>query len=126
MRCNRLPFIVPKATFCKTTEIALPHSPSLPGLNTFHHHEVFLVPQYLFNGHRLVVVVKIHAPGRSELAARHRQAVVAVRRFYAGKTVIGIIQLVTLGGCGIWTLVDFIMLLCGSYKDGEGKTISNR
>ena len=44
----------------------------------------------------------------------------------AGKTVIGIIQLVTLGGCGIWTLVDFIMLLCGSYKDGEGKTISNR
>ena len=49
-----------------------------------------------------------------------------IHSFYAGKTVIGIIQLVTLGGCGIWTLVDFIMLLCGSYKDGEGKTISNR
>ena len=48
-----------------------------------------------------------------------------IHSFYVGKTVIGIIQLVTLGGCGIWTLVDFIMILCGSYKDNEGKIVRN-
>jgi len=49
-----------------------------------------------------------------------------IHSFYAGKTVIGILQLFTMGGCGIWTLIDFIMILCGSYKDGEGKPIVNK
>lgn len=49
-----------------------------------------------------------------------------IHSFYAGKTLIGIIQLFTGGGCGIWTLVDFIMILVGSYKDGEGRPIVNR
>lgn len=48
-----------------------------------------------------------------------------VHSFYAGKTAIGVIQLITLGGCGIWALIDFIMIICGSYKDGEGKIIRN-
>ena len=25
--------------------------------------------------------------------------------------------------CGIWALVDFIVILCGEFKDGEGKTL---
>ena len=49
-----------------------------------------------------------------------------VHSFYAGKIAIGVIQLVTLGGCGIWTLIDFIMIICGKYHDSEGKVISNR
>ncbi|MCI5718419.1 MAG: NINE protein [Alistipes sp.] len=48
-----------------------------------------------------------------------------IHSFYVGKTVIGVVQLITLGGCGIWTLVDFIMILCGSYKDSEGKIVRN-
>lgn len=40
-----------------------------------------------------------------------------IHSFYAGKTVIGVIQLITLGGCGIWALIDFIMIVCGNYKD---------
>ncbi len=47
-----------------------------------------------------------------------------IHSFYAGKTVNGIIQLLTCGGCGVWTLIDFIMLLTKKYTDGEGKIIS--
>ncbi len=49
-----------------------------------------------------------------------------IHSFYASKTVIGIIQLLTLGGCGIWTLIDFIMIICGNYTDGDGRVIVNR
>lgn len=48
-----------------------------------------------------------------------------VHSFYAGKTGIGIAQLLTLGGCGVWALIDFIMIVCGNYKDAEGKLIVN-
>lgn len=48
-----------------------------------------------------------------------------IHSFYVGKTAIGVIQLITLGGCGIWALIDFIMIICGSYRDGEGRVIRN-
>ena len=43
-----------------------------------------------------------------------------IHSFYAGKTVFGILQLVTIGGCGIWTLVDLIMIVTDKYVDGNG------
>ncbi len=46
-----------------------------------------------------------------------------VHSFYTKKTTIGIIQLVTLGGCGIWQLVDLIMILVGSFRDGYGRPL---
>lgn len=49
-----------------------------------------------------------------------------IHSFYVGKTAVGVAQLLTLGGCGIWALIDFIMILVGSYRDGEGKLIRNR
>ena len=36
-----------------------------------------------------------------------------IHRFYLGYTTIGIIQLLTGGGCGIWVLIDFIRILTG-------------
>jgi len=32
----------------------------------------------------------------------------------------GLFQLLTLGGCGIWALIDFIMIIVGSFRDAEG------
>ena len=48
-----------------------------------------------------------------------------VHRFYAGKIGTGILQLITLGGCGIWTLVDLIMIITGSFTDKDGNPIKN-
>lgn len=49
-----------------------------------------------------------------------------VHRFYVGKTGTGVVQLLTLGACGVWTLIDFIMIICGNFQDAEGKTIVNK
>lgn len=46
-----------------------------------------------------------------------------VHSFYTGKIGIGIAQLFTVGGCGIWVLVDIIMLATESFHDGEGKLV---
>jgi TM2 domain-containing membrane protein YozV len=51
--------------------------------------------------------------------------VFGVHRFYTGHTVIGAIQLLTFGGCGIWTIIDFIIIIVGNYKDANGYPIKN-
>ena len=47
-----------------------------------------------------------------------------VHRFYVGKIGTGILQLVTLGGLGIWALIDFIIIVVQKFTDSEGNTLS--
>jgi TM2 domain-containing membrane protein YozV len=51
--------------------------------------------------------------------------VFGVHRFYTGHTGIGVVQLLTLGGCGIWTLVDLIIIAVGNFKDAQGNVIKS-
>lgn len=46
-----------------------------------------------------------------------------VHRFYVGKIGTGILQLITLGGLGIWALIDLIMIIVGAFKDKQGVPI---
>ena len=41
-------------------------------------------------------------------------------RFFVGKIGTGILQLLTLGGLGIWALIDIIMIIVGSFRDKQG------
>jgi len=50
-------------------------------------------------------------------------SVAGIHRFYLGKIGTAILMLLTLGGLGIWTLIDFIYAVTGNMKDKEGKLI---
>jgi len=47
-----------------------------------------------------------------------------VHRFYVGKIGTGILMLVTLGGLGIWNLIDFVIIVVQKFTDKEGNTLS--
>lgn len=49
--------------------------------------------------------------------------VFGAHRFYAGKIGTGVLQLLTLGGLGIWWLVDLVYLVSGTFTDDEGEKI---
>lgn len=44
-------------------------------------------------------------------------------RFYIGKIGTGILMLITFGGFGIWSLIDFILIALGKFEDANGHLI---
>jgi TM2 domain-containing membrane protein YozV len=50
--------------------------------------------------------------------------VFGIHRFYAGKIGTGLLQLVTMGGFGLWAIVDNIMIAWGTFTDGHGERIT--
>lgn len=46
-----------------------------------------------------------------------------VDRFYLGKIATGLAKLFTLGGFGIWALIDLIMVVVGNTTDASGRPL---
>lgn len=49
-----------------------------------------------------------------------------VDRFYTGQVGLGLLKLFTLGGFGIWALIDIILILAGNRKDKWGRPLYGR
>ncbi len=47
-----------------------------------------------------------------------------VHRFYTRRPLLGVLQLLTLGGFGLWVLIDLVLLLVGAMKDDRGLPIT--
>ena len=44
-------------------------------------------------------------------------------RFYTGHYLYGAIQFFTLGGCGVWQIIDLIAIFTGKYTDSSGRPL---
>lgn len=63
------------------------------------------------------------AEGKSQVIALILAALIGglgIHRFYLGYTWQGIVQLLTLGGCGIWALIDLIRIITGDLQPKDG------
>jgi hypothetical protein len=47
-----------------------------------------------------------------------------VDRFYLGHTGVGIAKLLTFGGCGVWALIDFILIAMRNINDSDGRPLA--
>jgi TM2 domain-containing membrane protein YozV len=49
--------------------------------------------------------------------------VFGVHRFYLGRVGTGILMLITLGGLGIWYIIDLILIIVGQMRDSHGNYV---
>lgn len=64
------------------------------------------------------------AGGKSQVVALILCALVGgigIHRFYLGYTWQGVVQLLTLGACGIWSLIDLIRIITGDLGPKDGR-----
>ncbi len=50
---------------------------------------------------------------------------IGAHRFYVGKVGTGLLMVLTLGGFGIWSLIDLILIICGAFSDAAGLRLSS-
>jgi TM2 domain-containing membrane protein YozV len=75
-------------------------------------------PQYIpYPGQVPVMVMEPQKSWLATVLLCQFLGTLGVHRFYTGRVVSGIFQLLTFGGFGIWAFVDLIMIVSGDFKD---------
>ncbi len=46
-------------------------------------------------------------------------------RFYTGHIGTGIVQLITLGGCGLWAFIDWVCMCFNAFRDIDNRPLNN-
>jgi len=49
-----------------------------------------------------------------------------VHRYYTGNKRIATAQLLTTGGLGVWVIIDLVLIITGSYRDGAGNALVHK
>ena len=65
----------------------------------------------------------IAGEGKSQIVAAILAFVLfglGIHRFYLGYTWQGVVQLLTAGGCGVWTLIDLVRIITGNLQPKDG------
>ncbi len=60
----------------------------------------------------------------ARLLAMFFLGIFGAHRFYVGKIGSGVAQLLTVGGLGVWALIDLIIIATGSFTDSNGNKIN--
>src|SRR5690242_8193706 len=83
-------------------------------------------PQYgQYPGQVPVMVMEPQKSWLTTVLLCHFLGTFGVHRFYTGRIVSGIFQLLTFGGFGIWTLIDLIMIVSGDFKDQYNRPLDH-
>ncbi len=46
-----------------------------------------------------------------------------IHRLVARRYITGLLMMATLGGFGIWTIIDCLLIIFGSFRDGDGHIV---
>src|SRR5437764_2380461 len=86
-----------------------------------------LPPQYIpYAGQVPVMAIEPQKSWLATVLLCQFLGTLGMHRFYTGRIVSGIFQLLTFGGFGIWVLIDLIMIISGDFKDSYNRPLDQQ